>query len=157
MPRRNVSRLIVVSIVTTCFLITAFVAIAAQAQEKKVQTLSMRMPAMIGLVADNRLNLYTVSSHTGNVFCIPPESKPILIAKVPGIPTSLSVDRQRNVFVGTEGGTIYLVSREGNVTEAYHCRSCPVGLEMDRDGGLIIAMESGDIIKVDRTNFLKIK
>ena len=94
------------------------------------------------------------SRHTGYVFCIPPSSRAILLAKVPGTPTSVAVDRQRNVFVGTEGGSVFLVSPDGTVAEAYRCDSRPTGLEIDRDGGLFIATADGKIVKVKRTDFL---
>ena len=103
MKRTNFSRLAIVSITATILLITALVPVATQAQGKNEQTISLSMSAMVGLAADSRRNLYTASRTTGYVFCIPPSSKPILLAKVPGTPTSIAVDRLRTVFVGTEG------------------------------------------------------
>lgn len=109
----------------------------------------------VGLALDKRGNLYTADSRNGHVYCVPPGSQPVLLAKVEGRPTALAVDRLRNVFVGTDQGVVFLVSLDGTVQEVYRCCASPVGLEIDRDGGLVLVMETGDVVKVDRTQFLK--
>lgn len=126
---------------------------SAVAGERGGRVLYRSVPSDVGLALDNRGSMYTADSRTGHVFCLPPKSSPVLLAKVPGRPTVLTVDRLRNVFVGTENGTVYLVSLDGSVDEAYRCASRPVGMEVDRDGGLIIAMEKGGIVRVARASF----
>ncbi len=81
---------------------------------------------------------------------IPPSTDPILLAKIPGTPTALAVDRLRNVFVGTESGTVFLVALDGGVREVHKLAARPVGLTLDRDGTLIIATETGHIVRVKR-------
>lgn len=108
----------------------------------------------VGLALDTRGNLYTADSQTGHVYCVPPQSSAVLLAKVPGTPTVLTVDKLRNVFVGTESGEVFLVSLDGLVAEVYRCAARPVGLSVDRDGGLVVATEDGVIRKVERVDFL---
>lgn len=115
----------------------------------------LRVPAMVGLVMDGRGYAYTASRQTGDVFCLPPASEPVLLARLEGTPSVLAADRLRNVFVGTEEGTIYCVSLDGSVTEAYRCSACPVGMAVDRDGGLVVALEGGSIVRVQRRQFFR--
>lgn len=154
MVRTDVSRLAIAGIITALVMVTAMMTATAQAQGKNEHAIVLRIPAMVGLAVDNRCNLYTASRHTGYVFCIPPLSEPILLAKVPGTPTSIAVDRLCNVFIGTEEGSVFLISQDGTVAEAYRCGERPMGLEIDRDGGLFIATRDGKIIKVKRKDFL---
>lgn len=107
-------------------------------------------PETVGLALDSRGNMYTADSRTGYVFVVPPTSSPVLLAKVPGHPAVLAVDRLRNVFVGTEAGAVYMVALDGSIQEAYRCDARLVGLDIDRDGGLVIAMEGGVIMRVER-------
>jgi len=147
-------RLVVASIATALLMITALVAVAAQAQGAVGHVLDSGISNPVGLAMDNRCNVYTADSSTGNVFRLTPDGDPILLATVPGIPTALAVDKLRNVFVGTTEGTIYLVSLDGTVTATYRCDFRPMGLEIDRDGGLVVATEEGTIVKVNRATFL---
>lgn len=112
-------------------------------------------PETVGLALDSRGNMYTADSRTGYVFVVPPTSSPVLLAKVPGHPAVLAVDRVRNVFVGTESGAVYMVALDGSVAEAYRCSGRPVGLDVDRDGGLVIAVEGGVILRVERGELKK--
>ncbi|QJB55114.1 hypothetical protein [Pseudodesulfovibrio sp. zrk46] len=123
--------------------------------EAQGRILGQGLPNTVGLAQDHRGLLYTANKVTGDVFCLPPESDPVLLARVPGVPTSVAVDRLRNVFVGTEAGSVFVVSLDGSVREVYHCCGAPVGLDIDRDGGLLIAMEDGVIVRVDRKDFVE--
>ena len=57
MARIHVSRLAVTAVIIALILSTVMMAVAAQAQEKNKHTIALRIPAMVGLVADNRCNL----------------------------------------------------------------------------------------------------
>jgi len=153
MQKTTFSRLAIAGVITILIMITGLVTVAAQAQGKTEHVLTSGIPNPTGLAMDNRCNFYTADRNTGYVFCIPPDSDPILLAKVPDTPTAVAVDRLRNVFVGTEGGSVYLVSLDGDVVEAYRCNARPMGLEIDRDGGLVIATDEGEIVKVERKAF----
>ena len=149
MKETIVSRMVIICFAATLILMTAFIAAtAAQGQAGRNLFSGTSNPA--GLAMDSRCNIYTVDKKTGHVFCIPPDSVPVLLASVEGAPTTLAVDRFCNVFVGTQGGQIFIVEQNGNVTEAYKCRSRPVGLSIDRDGALVIATEKGNIIRINR-------
>jgi hypothetical protein len=153
MKKHHLLRLTFLSVAGILLLTTSLMAAASQAKKATKDLASLEIPAMVNLAMDSRQNLYTASRTTGNVFCIPPDSNPIKLAKILGTPTSVTVDKLRNVFVGTEEGVIFIISLDGTVSEAYHCKSSPIGLEMDRDGGLIIATKDGKIIKVNRKAF----
>lgn len=140
-------------LVTVMTFAGAALAATAAAQSGHGGVVCSGLPCTVGLTMDLRGNLYTADAKTGYVFCIPPVSDPVLLARVPGIPTALAVDRQRNVFVTTEGGTVYLVALDGSVTATHRCDSRPVGITVDRDGGLVIATEEGMIVKVRRERF----
>lgn len=104
----------------------------------------------VGLVMDRRGNLYVASRKTGCVFCLPPASAPVLLARVPGTPTCLAVDPVLTVFVGTESGVVYGVASDGSVTEACRVGSPARGIVVDRDGGLLVATGHGVVVRFDR-------
>lgn len=104
----------------------------------------------VGLVLDRRGNLYSASRRTGDVFCLPPSSSPVLLARVTGTPTCLAVDRVRTVYVGTESGVIFAVTPDGSVTEACRIGSAARGVAVDRDGGLRVATDDGVVVTVRR-------
>lgn len=150
---KNLSRILVIGVAGIMILITGLIAVAAQAEGNSNTILWSGLPTPADMVIDSRRNVYTADKKTGYVFCMPPGDDPILLAQVPGTPTTLAVDRLRNVFVGTEDGLIYLVGLDGSVEETYRCESIPIGLDVDRDGGLIIATQKGTIVKVNRSSF----
>ncbi|MGL1861694.1 MAG: hypothetical protein OCC46_04125 [Pseudodesulfovibrio sp.] len=157
MKKSLISRLAVVGICIALVATTALAAMnvsAQSAQPGQEHVLCSGLPGTVGLAMDKRGNLYTAERQTGHIFCVPPTSDPILLAKVPGTPTALTVDKLRNVFVSTMEGTVYLVALDGTVETAYQCQSKLVGLNIDRDGGLVIATEEGQIIKVKRKDLL---
>jgi len=123
---------------------------AVDAREKDERSTKVLLPNAVGVALDKRGNLYTADGKSGYVYCVPPDSQPVLLAKVEGKPTALTVDRLRNVFVGTEAGSVFMVSLDGSVSEVFNCCGSPVGLEIDRDGGLIVVMETGVVLRVDR-------
>lgn len=149
----SLSRLIVLGIGGLLIVTTALASAAVQAQERQGNVVCRGVQHPAGLTMDNRCNMYTADRKSGHVFCIPPSENAILLGTVPGTPTSVAVDRLRNVFVGTETGHIFLVALDGSVVEAYRCTSTPVGLDVDRDGGLLVATRDGEIVKVKRSDF----
>ena len=104
----------------------------------------------VGLVMDNRSNVYTACGLTGQVFCLPPGGEPIPYAQIKDTPTVLAVDNKRTLYIGTESGRIHAVALDGSVREAYQCDDRIIGLSVNRDGGLIIAMGNGSVITVER-------
>ncbi|MBI9080732.1 MAG: hypothetical protein JEY79_13460 [Pseudodesulfovibrio sp.] len=157
MKRTPLSKVLATIIATALIMTIAMVAVTAQAQGSVGQILNSANINPVGLAMDNRCNIYTADSSTGNIFCLPPNVSPILLGTVPGTPTALAVDKLRNVFVSTMKGTIYLVSLDGTVASIYRCDSRPMGLEIDRDGGLVIATGKGTIIKVNRKDIVEIQ
>lgn len=125
------------------------VASAEPSGERGAGTMS-GVTAPVGLAMDFWANAYTVDKTTGKVFCLPAGSEPVHYATVEGIPTTIAVDRQRTLFVGTASGHVLAVRRDGTVTEACRCRGPVAGLAVDRDGGLLIATTKGTVIRVDR-------
>lgn len=111
----------------------------------------------MGLVMDYRSNAYTVDRVTGKVFCLPAGGEPIHYATIDGAPTSLAVDRQATLFVGTASGSVLAVKRDGGVFEACRCPAPVRGMSVDRDGSLLIATEGGTVIKKKRTELMGIK
>lgn len=152
MKRSILSRTVFVVLATTLITTTSLAATLATAQEREAMLCS-GLNETIGLALDSRGNLYTAEKTTGNVYCLPPGDEPVFYARVPGTPTSIAVDRLRNVFVGTKAGPIFLISLDGSVVETYRCASSPMGLDIDRDGDLIVATLKGDVIRVARSDF----
>ncbi len=145
-------RIIVASLVISMLATAGIAATSATANEREAQLHSVP-PGSVGLVMDGRRNLYTANRNTGQVYCMPPGQAPILYGRVPGIPTSIAMDNQQNLFIGTSGGVVFRISEDGTMTETYRSETHPVGLNVDRDGGLIIATKTGKIIKVARSEF----
>jgi len=135
-------------------ILTSLAGASATAQSQGGNVLCSGLPCTVGLTIDKRGNLYTAEPSTGHVFCIPPDTSPILLAKVTGRPTAVAVDRLRNVFVGTESGVIYLVTLDGSVSKAHTLGCSPVSIVIDRDGGLIIATNDGQIVTVKRSDLV---
>lgn len=149
---RFVNRTVFVVLAVTLFAIGEIAPITAEASERQ-SIICTGLTQTIGLAMDSRGNLYTANRETGRVFCLPPDSNPILYAQVTGTPLSIAVDKLRNVYVGTEEGNIFLIELDGTVCNIYQCHARPVGLDIDRDGDLVIATASGDIFRVARTAF----
>lgn len=149
MNRSQISRTVFVVLTISLLTSTGLPTTAAHAQQQEA-VLHSGLLDSIGLVMDHRGYLYTAERSTGSIFCIAPGDTPILYAQVPYTPTALAVDKLRNVFVGTEGGTIFLISLDGSVSEVYRCQTRPMGLDIDRDGNLVIATIDGNIIRVAR-------
>jgi len=112
--------------------------------------LAAGMPATVGLVQDRRGNLYAADPATGDVYCMPPESAPLLLARVPGKPSSLAVNHMRTVFVGTKSGVVYGILPNGSVGVACRVNSPALGLTVDRDGGLMVATARGQVVRIPR-------
>ncbi|BDQ38836.1 hypothetical protein SYK_31960 [Pseudodesulfovibrio nedwellii] len=104
----------------------------------------------VGLVMDNRSNVYTACGQTGQIFCLPSGGEPIMYAQVEDTPTVLAVDSKQTLYVGTASGRVLAVTRNGSVREAYRCDGRIIGLSVDRDGGLVIGMGNGSVITVER-------
>jgi|GEM_PF-1899906 len=102
----------------------------------------------VGLVQDRRGHLYAASQATGEVFCVPPTGKPLVLARVPGEPMSLAVSRSRTVFVGTQSGVVYGVLPDGSVVEVGQVDGPAIGLVVDRDGALLVATPGGVVVRV---------
>ncbi len=151
MYRSLISRTVFVVLTFAVLTSTGLAAMSATAQEREA-ILCSGLQDTIDLVMDNRGTLYTADRSTGSIFCHPPGDDPILFAQVPDAPTSLAVDKKRNVFVGTQNGTIFRISLDGSVSEIHRCQASPVGIVIDRDGDLIIATLGGDIIRVKHTD-----
>ncbi|QGY38807.1 hypothetical protein GM415_01190 [Pseudodesulfovibrio cashew] len=111
------------------------------------------MPTAVGLVLDKRGNLYTADRDTGCVYCLTPSSGTVLLARVPGEPRVLAVDRLRTVYVGTGEGAVYAVSLAGEVGEVCRFGTGVVGMVVDRDGGLAVVLANGAVMRVDRERF----
>lgn len=153
MQGSTISRLVFV--VSVCGLVLAGALTEAFASEglhvgSTGRVLCQGMPCTVGLVLDSRGNLYAADRETGCVFCLPPSSHPVLLAKVPGRPSVLAVDRRRTVFVGVESGAIFAVGLDGDVREVWRIAGTFTGLAVDRDGGLVVGTADGRIIKVPR-------
>ena len=103
---------------------------------------------VVGLVQDRRGHLYAASQATGEVFCVPPTGATLVLAQVPGEPTSLAVSRSRTVFVGTQSGMVYGVLPDGSVVEACRVDGPATGLAVDRDGALMVATPGGVVVRV---------
>ncbi len=108
----------------------------------------------VGLTMDFWANAYTVDRNTGKVFCLPAGSEPVHYATVEGEATTLPVDRERTLFVGTTSGHVLAVKRDGSVFEAYRCPGSVAGLTVDRDGGLLIATDRGTITRLRRSELV---
>lgn len=154
MQDSQVSRRVCVCVLALFVVVASSLAGASvAAREPGAPVVCAHISCSAGLALDSRGNLYTADSQSGHVFCVPPASSPILLAKVPGTPVVLTVDRLRTVFVGTADGAVYLVELDGTVREACRISAQPVGLVVDRDGGLLIATDDGAIVKVSRASF----
>lgn len=149
------SRTVLVAGVVMAALVAGTLALAsitsgAQASDRKIL---VGVPDTVGLTQDSRGNLYGASAETGDVFCVPPAAAPVLLARVPGKPTSLCVSRMRTVFVGTESGVVYGVMLDGSVAKVCRVRAQVSGLVVDRDGNLMVATGDGSIVRVARSDF----
>jgi len=150
------SRTVMVAVCTAfIFLIAMSAGASAMAHDKDRSVVSSGLPATVGLAIDARGNYYTAEPGTGYVFCIQQDAQPILLARVPGTPTSLAVDSLRNVFVATQGGVVYAIELDGTVTEACRCGGEPVGLSINRDGDIVVALEAGEIIRIERVGLMQ--
>lgn len=104
----------------------------------------------VGLVMDSRAVAYTVDRDTGKVFRLAEGDEPVHYATIEEEPTSIAVDRQRTLFIGTTSGQVLAVRMDGAVRHACRCPAPVSGLAVDRDGGLLVTMDNGALLKVRR-------
>nr|WP_321255884.1 hypothetical protein [uncultured Pseudodesulfovibrio sp.] len=150
MQRTMNRRLCVLGLASLLIILAGITVAYAQPVKKTTDFACPNRAEPVGLVMDNRSNVYTACGQTGQIFCLPSGGESIMYAQVKDTPTVLAVDNKQTLYVGTDSGRIHAVLRDGNVREAYRCEGRVVGLSVDRDGGLIIAMENGAVISVKR-------
>lgn len=136
-------------------LITALASSTATARDNESDLICTGIQNSIGLAVDSHQGLYTADRVSGSIFLLRRGEPVVLIARIPGTPTALTVDTVRTIFVATEAGTVFRVSLDGTVNEAYRCPVRPVGLGCDRDGALIVVDEDGTVRKIDRQRLVR--
>jgi sugar lactone lactonase YvrE len=121
-------------------------------QPDRGQQIAAGVTDAVGLVQDRRGCFYVASQTTGKIFCVPPTGEALVLARVPGEPRCLAVNRNRTVFVGTQSGVVYGVQPDGSVVEVGQVDGPAIGLVVDRDGALLVATTGGMVVRVAYEN-----